>query len=124
MAGAWMLCLAARPVCTKTSIFWSCWATCRGYGTCSTSTASPSSGSGARIAGWMGEGERRPTAFVVADGQGRELDVHVIDLGSDVAIVQHYDDPWSFPASIAGQGSIGGAAIPCVSKETQLAMHS
>jgi hypothetical protein len=43
---------------------------------------------------------------------------------SDEAIVQHYDVPWPFPASIAGQGSIAGAVVPCVSKETQLAMHA
>jgi lincosamide nucleotidyltransferase A/C/D/E len=73
---------------------------------------------------WVdGEGVRWPTAFVVADRQGRELDVHVIDIGPDAAIVQHYDDPWPFPASITGEGTIDGARVPCVSKETQLAMH-
>jgi lincosamide nucleotidyltransferase A/C/D/E len=72
------------------------------------------------------EGVRWPTAFVVADGQGREVDVHVIDLGPDEAIIQYFDDPWPLPASvkaITGQGSIGGNAVPCVSKETQFAMH-
>lgn len=70
------------------------------------------------------EGERWPTAFVVADGRGRELDVHVIDLGPDGAIVQLYDDPWPFPAAITGQGRITGTVVSCVSKETQLAMHT
>jgi lincosamide nucleotidyltransferase A/C/D/E len=73
------------------------------------------------------EGDRWPTAFVVADGAGRELDIHVIDVGPDGAIIQHYDPPWPFPASIASstaQGSITGAAVPCVSKEMQLAMHT
>lgn len=74
---------------------------------------------------WVdGEVERRPTAFVVADAQGRELDVHVIDIGPDGALVQHYDNPWSFPDSITGQGSIADTAVTCVSKETQLAMHT
>lgn len=74
---------------------------------------------------WLGEeAKRRPTAFVVADTQGRELDVHVIDIGPDGRIVQHYEDPWPLPDSIAGQGSIAGTAVPCVSKETQLAMHT
>ena len=65
-----------------------------------------------------------PTAFVVADTQGRELDVHLIDIGPDGRIVQHYDDPWPLPDAITGQGSIAGKKVPCVSKETQLAMHT
>lgn len=74
---------------------------------------------------WVeGEADRWPTAFVAADTQGRELDVHVIDIGPDGAIVQHYDHPWPFPDSIAGQGSIAGTAVTCVSRETQLAMHT
>ncbi len=71
-----------------------------------------------------GEPDRWPTAFVAADAQGRELDVHIIDIGPDGAIVQHYDNPWPFPDSITGQGSIAGAAVTCVSKEAQLAMHT
>lgn len=71
-----------------------------------------------------GEGERWPTAFVVADAQGRELDVHIIDFGPDGAIIQHFTNPWPFPDAITGQGSIAGAAVTCVSKETQLAMHT
>lgn len=69
-------------------------------------------------------GERWPTAFVVVDSAGREVDVHVIDIALDGAIVQHYDPPWPFPTSIAGQGSIAGTLVPCVSKEAQLAMHT
>jgi lincosamide nucleotidyltransferase A/C/D/E len=70
------------------------------------------------------EGARWATAFVVADGQRRELDVHVIDLGQDGTIIQLYDPPWTFPASIAAEGSIAGVTVPCLSKETQLAMHT
>jgi lincosamide nucleotidyltransferase A/C/D/E len=70
------------------------------------------------------ETDHWPTAFVTADPQGREIDVHVIDLEPDGRIVQHYDDPWPLPDSISGQGSIAGTVVPCVSKETQLAMHT
>jgi lincosamide nucleotidyltransferase A/C/D/E len=70
------------------------------------------------------EGARWATAFVVADGQRRELDVHVIDIGPDGAIIQLYDPPWMFPTSIAAEGSIAGVTVPCLSKETQLAMHT
>jgi lincosamide nucleotidyltransferase A/C/D/E len=74
---------------------------------------------------WVGgEPNRWPTAFVAADAQGRELDVHVIDFGSDGAIIQHYNNPWPFPDAIIGQGSIAGNVVPCVSKEAQLAMHT
>jgi lincosamide nucleotidyltransferase A/C/D/E len=74
---------------------------------------------------WVdGEADRWPTAFVVADTQGRELDVHVIDFGPDGAIIQLYSNPWLFPDAITGQGSIADAAVICVSRETQLAMHT
>jgi len=74
---------------------------------------------------WLGEEtHRQPSAFAVADGQGRELDVHVIDIGPDGAIIQLYDPPWAFPNAITGQGSIAGAAVTCVSRERQLAMHT
>jgi len=68
--------------------------------------------------------DRWPSAFVVADAQGREIDVHVISIGPDGRIVQHYDDPWPLPDSIAAQGSIAETGVTCVSLETQLAMHT
>jgi len=74
---------------------------------------------------WVeGETDRWPTAFVTADSQGRELDVHVLDIGPDGVIIQLYDPSWAFPDAITGQGSIAGAIVTCVSKETQLAMHT
>ncbi len=72
-------------------------------------------------------GERYPTAFVLADAQGRELDVHVIDLAPDEGVVQLYDPPWPFPATVAGitaQGYIAGIPVPCVSLTAQIAMHT
>lgn len=74
---------------------------------------------------WVGTaGDQWPTAFVAADARGRELDVHLIDIGPDGSIIQHYDAPWPFPDSIAGRGSIAGTEVPCVSRATQLAMHA
>ena len=70
------------------------------------------------------EPHRWPTAFVVADGDGRELDVHVISIEPDGAVIQRYANPWPFPSAITGQGSIAGVAVTCVSRETQLAMHT
>lgn len=74
---------------------------------------------------WVdGEAERWPTAFVAADAQDRQLDVHVVDIGPNGAIIQLYDNPWPFPDSITGRGNIAGVAVTCVSRETQLAMHT
>lgn len=41
-------------------------------------------------------------AFVAADAQRRELDVHVVDIGPDGCIVQHYGARWPFPDSTTG----------------------
>jgi len=68
--------------------------------------------------------DRWPTAFVVADAQGRELDVHVIDIGPDGVIIQCYDNQWPLPNAPTGQGSIAGVLVTCVSRETQIAMHT
>jgi lincosamide nucleotidyltransferase A/C/D/E len=65
-----------------------------------------------------------PSAFVAADAQGRMIDVHAISLAAEGGIVQHYDPPWPLPASIAANGVIGGESVPCVSIETQRAMHT
>lgn len=70
------------------------------------------------------ESERLPTAFVVADAQKREIDVHVIDFAADGTIIQLYTNAWSFPDAITGQGNIAGTVVPCVTKETQIAMHT
>jgi lincosamide nucleotidyltransferase A/C/D/E len=75
--------------------------------------------------GWIDrESERWPTAFVVADAQGRELDIHVIDFGPDRSLIQLYTHYWPFPESITDQGIIAGATVTCVSKLTQLRMHT
>src|SRR6188472_2231513 len=50
------------------------------------------------------EAGESPSAFVAADGQGRMVDVHVVSLGPDESIVQHYDPPWPLPASITVSG--------------------
>lgn len=74
---------------------------------------------------WLDEeSERQPTAFVVADDQGREMDIHVIDVEPDGSLVQLYTHQWPFPESITDQGIIANATVPCVSKQTQLLMHT
>jgi lincosamide nucleotidyltransferase A/C/D/E len=70
------------------------------------------------------ESGRLPTAFVAADDRGHELDVHIIELAAGGGIIQHFDHPWPFPDGITAQGRIAGAAVTCVSRETQIAMHT
>jgi lincosamide nucleotidyltransferase A/C/D/E len=82
---------------------------------------------------WEGEnrwvpvrGVQTPTAFVEMDSRGRELDIHVIQLAAgQSAPVPMCDVPWSFNTrSLFGGGTIAGAAIRCVSADTQLQMHT
>jgi lincosamide nucleotidyltransferase A/C/D/E len=65
-----------------------------------------------------------PSAFVAADRHGRMVDVHVISLGPDNSIVQHYEPQWPVPASLTAPGVIDGYAVPCVSLAAQRAMHT
>ena len=71
-------------------------------------------------------GVQSPTAFVEADGRGRELDVHVIQLVPGGAPIPLCDVPWSFDehSLLNGVGTIAGAPVRCVSTETQLQMHA
>lgn len=70
------------------------------------------------------EPNRWPTAFVMADADGRELDVHIIAIAPDGTIIQHYGNPWPFPTPLTAKGTIAGVAVTCVSRDTQLAMHT
>ena len=65
------------------------------------------------------------SAFVDAHRDGREIDVHVIDVDHEGAVVQFHTDPWPLPAdTISGVGTIEGVTVRCVSRAAQLAMHS
>lgn len=65
-----------------------------------------------------------PTAFVAADARGRELDVHVVEAGPDGRLVQRYDSPWPLPDTITAHGVVAGLDVNCVSRQTQVAMHT
>ena len=65
------------------------------------------------------------SAFVDAHRDGREIDVHVIDVDQEGAVVQFHTHPWPLPAdTISGVGTIDGVTVRCVSRAAQLAMHS
>ena len=71
------------------------------------------------------DGMQFDSAFVDAHPDGREIDVHVIYLGHEGAVVQLSADPWRLPEdTLSGVGTIEGVTVRCVSKAAQLAMHS
>jgi lincosamide nucleotidyltransferase A/C/D/E len=71
------------------------------------------------------DGVAQPTAFVQVDSEGRELDVHVLDVVDGAVPVAVCDVPWEFDeTSLAAVGIIGGGQVRCVSAKTQLQMHT
>ena len=69
------------------------------------------------------DGARWPTAFVAANKEGVELDVHLIELhGSDVVALCNVSWPLH-SESLEGRGMISGRPVDCVSARTQVAMH-
>ena len=71
------------------------------------------------------EGVRFDSAFVDAHGDGRQIDVHVIDVDGEGAVIQFYKDPWLLPPdTVAGIGTVEGMTVRCVSRAAQLVMHS
>jgi lincosamide nucleotidyltransferase A/C/D/E len=64
------------------------------------------------------------SAFVDAHPDGREVDVHVVDIDDEGAVVQFHEGPWSLPAdTLSGRGTLAGRALRCASRSAQLAMH-
>lgn len=70
--------------------------------------------------------EARPHNFVLGDGAGREVDLHVVRL--DAAGVGRYDpdpDGEHYPAgSLAGHGAIAGQPVRCITPAAMVAFHT
>ena len=65
------------------------------------------------------------SAFVDAHPDGREIDVHVIDVDPQGVVTQFHTDPWPLPGNaVFGSGTIEGATVRCVTPAAQIAMHS
>jgi lincosamide nucleotidyltransferase A/C/D/E len=65
------------------------------------------------------------SAFVDAHPDGREIDVHVLDVDHAGTVTMFHRDPWPLPRdAVSGTGTIEGATVRCVSREAQIAMHS
>ena len=75
---------------------------------------------------WVtGDGVSYPTAFVMTDALGRELDIHVVDLGADGVPKPLWRTSRRFEAQfLESHGCIAGAPVACMSREGQLAMHT
>ena len=65
------------------------------------------------------------SAFVDAHPDGREIDVHVIDVDHEGVVAQFHTDPWPLSQdAVSGAGTIEGVTVRCVSRAAQIAMHS
>ena len=65
------------------------------------------------------------SAFVDAHPDGREIDVHVVDIDQHGVASQFHLDPWPLPpGAVSGSGSIDGAMVRCVTPAAQIAMHT
>ena len=71
------------------------------------------------------QGAPQPTAFVQKDRDGRELDIHVVDVSGDGLPIALCDVPWQFERhSLTAVGVIAGTEVRCIAAETQLQMHT
>ena len=71
------------------------------------------------------DGLRFDSAFVDAHPDGRDIDVHVIDIGPQGDVIPIHADPWPLPPdAISGVGTIEGATVRSVSRAAQIAMHT
>jgi lincosamide nucleotidyltransferase A/C/D/E len=65
------------------------------------------------------------TAFVVRDGAGHELDVHVLMLDDrGYGIPAWKADLTYLPEALVGHGEIAGTAVRCLSAQMQVATHT
>lgn len=64
------------------------------------------------------------TAFVEGHMDGRELDVHGIEVDDQMRARLATTDPWELPGdTLSGVGMIDGRGVPCVTSPAQVAMH-
>lgn len=70
--------------------------------------------------------DQRPVRFVVADGNGREIDLHPLAFRPDGSAEQASPDPdrsFEYPADCFVLGRIGGHDVACLSAEQQNRFH-
>ena len=73
-----------------------------------------------------GNGVETATAFVLWDSEGREFDAHAMRLNDQGDGVPSWDEAEGLTFTrhdLAGQGTIAGVAVKCLSPEAQMRFH-
>lgn len=68
-----------------------------------------------------------PDSFVLADGEGLEVDVHAVTFDNDGNGLYRMQDgeDWIYPAEgFSGRGSVGGMSVRCLSPTAQVLCHA
>lgn len=70
--------------------------------------------------------EEHDSAFVDSHHDGRQVDVHVVDVDTAAGVVtQHHAGAWPMPlGALSGRGRIAGTEVRCVTATAQVAMHT
>jgi len=73
-----------------------------------------------------GHGSETPTAFVLRDPEGREVDVHALRLDEQGNGMPAWvnDDRYYEKSDLAGEGIIGGVSVRCISARMQVSSHT
>lgn len=70
------------------------------------------------------EGATFDTAFVERHADGRELDVHGVQIDGQGCPRLATTDPWELPHdALTGVGFLDGRQVPCVTRNAQVLMH-
>lgn len=73
---------------------------------------------------WLpGDGDGRATAFVLTDGDGREVDVHVVEATGGSAMPLWQTEGRVTAEELTWPGRIGSEPVACMSPEAQLRCH-
>ena len=68
------------------------------------------------------DGTDWPTAFVLGDANGREIDVHAVEITTEGGVIPRCVVPWVFADdALSGSGRIGETIVACLSASGQMA---
>jgi lincosamide nucleotidyltransferase A/C/D/E len=69
--------------------------------------------------------EEQPTAFVYGHPDGREIDVHVVQLERHGGVAALWSCPYEFTVDgLEGRGMVAGHRVRCLTREMQRAAHT
>ena len=69
------------------------------------------------------DGATQPTAYVLRHADGREVDVHVLDDGTDPMTMLWDNRIELVPGALDATGTIGGTVVRCLSARMQVVAH-